>query len=49
MNRPDFFCEHYPEFGDALSDMAKKAKLLALGGGYRDSLLAIAVGIESPK
>lgn len=30
MNRPDFFCEDYREFGDALGDMAKEAKLLAL-------------------
>ncbi|MDD0928102.1 DUF5615 family PIN-like protein [Xylella fastidiosa subsp. multiplex] len=30
MNRPDFFCEDYREFGDALGNMVKEAKLLAL-------------------
>ncbi|EGO80785.1 hypothetical protein XfCFBP8082_11105 [Xylella fastidiosa subsp. fastidiosa] len=47
MNRPDFFCEDYREFGDALGDMAKEAKLLALWGGYRDRLLAVALELAA--
>ncbi|AIC11546.1 hypothetical protein [Xylella fastidiosa] len=47
MNRPDFFCEDYRELGDALGDMAKEAKLLALWVGYRDRLLVVTLELAA--
>ena len=50
MNRPDFFCEDYSEFGEVLMDMSKEVASLAmqvpsdgLFHGYRDRLQAMAI------